>query len=91
VQLRTLLGLLRRAAATPFGIHHDFPRIRTLADFQRLVPVRTPLELARELERPLQLPAPSRLPPPWPAGPASARSCAPPSAWLPAPVRAADC
>jgi hypothetical protein len=78
VQLRTLLALLRRAAGTPFGIHHDFPRIRTLADFHRLVPLRTPLELAREIEHTLRLgtagaiasdlPATPRLPR-WPGGP----------------------
>lgn len=46
-QSRTLLGLLHRARATPFGRAHDFRRIRTAADFRRLVPLRTPAEFER--------------------------------------------
>jgi hypothetical protein len=46
-QLRTLLGLVHRAQKTRFGRDHDFRRIRTAADFRRLVPVRTPAELCR--------------------------------------------
>jgi hypothetical protein len=47
-QLRALLGLVHRARATPFGRDHDFSRIRSPADFRRLVPLRWPGELARE-------------------------------------------
>lgn len=46
-QLRALLGLVHRARATLFGRDHDFRRIRTLADFRRLVPLRGPAELWR--------------------------------------------
>jgi hypothetical protein len=46
-QLRTLLGLLHQARRTRFGLEHDFGRIRTVEDFRRLVPVRTPAELWR--------------------------------------------
>jgi GH3 auxin-responsive promoter len=46
-QVRTLLGLLHQARATRFGREHDFGRIRTVEDFRRLVPVRTPAELWR--------------------------------------------
>jgi hypothetical protein len=47
-QLRALLGLVHHARATPFGREHDFLRIRSAADFRRLVPLRTPAELWRE-------------------------------------------
>jgi hypothetical protein len=40
-QLRTLRGLVHRAQSTRFGRDHDFRRIRTVSDFQRLVPLRT--------------------------------------------------
>jgi hypothetical protein len=53
-QLRTLLGLVHHARATPFGRDHDFARIRTAADFRRLVPVRGPAELARGYGQPGQ-------------------------------------
>ncbi len=46
-QRRILLGLVHAAAATPFGRDHDFRRIRTEADFRRLLPLRTPAELRR--------------------------------------------
>jgi hypothetical protein len=39
-QWRTLSRLVHRAANTPFGIDHDFARIRNEEDFRRLVPVR---------------------------------------------------
>jgi hypothetical protein len=42
-----LTGLVHRARATRFGLDHDFRRIRTIADFRRLVPLRTPGELWR--------------------------------------------
>ena len=51
-QNRTLLGLLHRAHSTRFARDHDFPRIRTARDFQRLVPLRTPAELWREYWQP---------------------------------------
>jgi hypothetical protein len=47
-QVRTLLGLVHRGRATPFGQEHDFERIRCAEDFRRLVPLRTAAELARE-------------------------------------------
>jgi hypothetical protein len=40
-QLRTLQGLVHQAHATRFGREHDFRRIRTPADFRRLVPLRS--------------------------------------------------
>lgn len=51
-QNRTLLGLVHRAHTTRFGRDHDFLRIRTARDFQRLVPLRTPAELWREYWQP---------------------------------------
>jgi hypothetical protein len=51
-QNSTLLGLVHRAHKTRFGRDHDFPRIRTASDFQRLVPLRTPAELWREYWQP---------------------------------------
>src|SRR5437588_34719 len=44
-QVRALLGLVHRAQTTRFGLDHDFRRIQTPADFQRLVPLRTTAEL----------------------------------------------
>jgi GH3 auxin-responsive promoter len=41
VQERTLLGLVRKARGTRFGRDHRFRSIRTVADFQRAVPLRT--------------------------------------------------
>jgi hypothetical protein len=46
-QVRTLLGLVHHAYRTPFGNDHDFRRVRTVADFQRLVPLRNAAELRR--------------------------------------------
>ena len=40
-QERTLRRLVRKAQQTRFGRDHDFGRIRSVADFQRTVPVRT--------------------------------------------------
>jgi hypothetical protein len=39
-QRRTLLRLVRHARHTRFGQEHDFHRIRTVADYQRRVPLR---------------------------------------------------
>jgi hypothetical protein len=39
-QRRTLLRLVRHARHTRFGREHDFHRIRTVADYQRRVPLR---------------------------------------------------
>jgi len=39
-QERQLLGLVGRAAATRFGRDHGFDRIRSVADFQKAVPLR---------------------------------------------------
>ncbi len=46
-QLRILRGLLHKARATPFGRANDFRRIRTEADFRRLVPLCSPTEPPR--------------------------------------------
>ncbi len=51
-QERTLRGLVHRAHATRFGREHDFGRIRTAADFRRLVPLRTPLDFWRDYWQP---------------------------------------
>jgi GH3 auxin-responsive promoter len=51
-QRRTLLGLVHRAHTTRFGRDHDFRRIRTVSDFRRLVPLRTPAELWRDYWQP---------------------------------------
>jgi hypothetical protein len=40
-QERTLLGLVRRARGTRFGRDHRFDEIRTVAEYQAAVPVRT--------------------------------------------------
>jgi hypothetical protein len=40
-QQETLLSLVYRSQGTRFGRDHDFARIRTLADYQRRVPLRT--------------------------------------------------
>jgi hypothetical protein len=47
-QARILPGLVHRAQSTRFGRDHDFCRIRTIGDFQRLVPLRTPAALWRD-------------------------------------------
>jgi hypothetical protein len=39
-QQRTLMDLVRRAEPTRFGRDHDFSRVRSVADYQRLVPLR---------------------------------------------------
>jgi len=41
VQTRTLMSLVRRAEGTRFGREHDFASIRSIADFQARVPLRT--------------------------------------------------
>jgi hypothetical protein len=46
-QLRTLLGLVHQARHTPFAREHDFRRIRTAADFRRLVPLRSTADFWR--------------------------------------------
>jgi hypothetical protein len=51
-QNRTLLGLVHKAHTTHFGRDHEFRRIRTAGDFQRLVPLRTPAELWRDYWQP---------------------------------------
>jgi hypothetical protein len=52
-QTRILLGLLHQARATRFGQEHDFRRIRTVADYRRLVPLRTRAELWRDYWQPV--------------------------------------
>jgi hypothetical protein len=44
-QKRILRGLVHQARTTSFGRAHDFRRIRTVHDFQRLVPLSTPAGL----------------------------------------------
>jgi hypothetical protein len=51
-QMQALLGLVHQARSTPFGLDHDFHRIRTVADFRRLVPVCSPLDPGRGPGRP---------------------------------------
>jgi hypothetical protein len=51
-QKRILLGLVHRAHTTRFGRDHDFRRIRTVTDFRRLVPLRTPADLWRDYWQP---------------------------------------
>jgi hypothetical protein len=41
LQQKTLLRLVRHARRTHFGFDHDFDGIRTIADYQRRVPLRT--------------------------------------------------
>jgi hypothetical protein len=47
-QARLLLGLLHQAQSTRFGRDHDFRRIRTVADYRRLVPLRSRGDLWRD-------------------------------------------
>jgi hypothetical protein len=46
-QDRILRGLIHQARATPFGRDHDFQRIRSVADYRRLVPVQALSESGR--------------------------------------------
>jgi hypothetical protein len=50
-QAAVLRRLVARAARTHFGQRHDFAGIRTVADFQARVPLRTWLDLAPWVER----------------------------------------
>jgi len=52
-QQRILLGLLHQARSTRFGSDHDFRRIRSTADYRRLVPLSTRAELWREYWQPV--------------------------------------
>ncbi|MHB1426954.1 MAG: GH3 family acyl-acid amido synthetase [Gemmataceae bacterium] len=52
-QRNILLGLLHQAQGTRFGRDHDFRRIRTVADFRRLVPLCTRAELWRDYWQPV--------------------------------------
>ncbi len=52
-QQRILLGLLHRARSTRFGRDHDFRRIRTVADFRRLVPLTNRAQLWRDYWQPV--------------------------------------
>jgi hypothetical protein len=52
-QTRILLGLIHKAQATRFGRDHDFRRIRTVADFRRLVPLCTRADLWRQYAQPV--------------------------------------
>jgi hypothetical protein len=47
-QKRALLGLVHKARNTRFGLAHDFRRIKSIADFQRLVPLQDPTTLWRD-------------------------------------------
>ncbi|HEU5197670.1 MAG TPA: GH3 auxin-responsive promoter family protein [Methylomirabilota bacterium] len=50
-QERALLGLVARARRTAIGRQHGFDAIRTVADYQRRVPLRDYLETKRLLDR----------------------------------------
>src|SRR5918996_3099486 len=50
-QARVLEGLVARAAATEFGRRHGFAAVRSVADFQARVPLRTYLEYRDDLAR----------------------------------------
>ena len=52
-QTRILLGLLHQAQSTQFGRERDFRRIRTVADYRRLVPLCTRAELWRDYWQPV--------------------------------------
>jgi hypothetical protein len=52
-QRRHLVGLVHRASNTRFGREHDFERIRTHADFRRLVPLRTLADFRRQYGQPI--------------------------------------
>lgn len=52
-QRRILLGLVHQAQATRFGRDHDFRRIRSVADYRRLVPLYNRAELWREYWQPV--------------------------------------
>lgn len=51
-QRRILLGLVHQAQSTRFGRDHDFRRIRTVADYRRLVPLASRAELWRDYWQP---------------------------------------
>lgn len=51
-QRRILLGLVNQARGTQFGRDHDFRRIRTVADYRRLVPLCAPPDLWRSYWQP---------------------------------------
>ncbi len=51
-QKRILFGLVHQAQATRFGVDHDFRRIRSVADYRRLVPLYTRAELWRAYWQP---------------------------------------
>jgi hypothetical protein len=44
-QTRILLGLVHQAQRSRFGLDHDFRRIRTVADYRRLVPLAPRIDL----------------------------------------------
>jgi len=48
-----VLGLVHQAQTTCFGRDHDFRRIRTVADYRRLVPLCTRAELWRDYWKPV--------------------------------------
>jgi hypothetical protein len=56
-QKRILLGLMHLGQQTRFGVEHDFRRVRGLADFRRLVPVRVRADLRRTGSEEQPLPA----------------------------------
>jgi hypothetical protein len=92
-QRRILLGLIHQAQSTRFGSDHDFRRIRTLADYRRLVPLRTRAELWRDYWQPVY---PHLAGATWPDRPANGQGgngdsfrLTPPSAALQATHRAA--
>jgi hypothetical protein len=52
-QANVLRGLVRQGRSTRFGRDHDFDRIRTPADFRRLVPLRQAEQLRRDYWEPV--------------------------------------
>jgi hypothetical protein len=52
-QTRVLRGLIHQARHTRYGRDQDFARIRTVADFRRLVPLRSPGDLLKQYWEPV--------------------------------------
>jgi hypothetical protein len=82
-QARILRGLVHRARNTRFGREHDFRRIRTPADFRRLVPLRTPQQLWHEYWQPA---LPDLAGVTWPGPLAGVAPCPAPSGASPEPL-----
>src|ERR1051325_10740637 len=57
-QVVVLKGMLKQARGTRFGHEHDFRRISSVADYQRLVPLSTPQSMWEKYWQPA-LPEPA--------------------------------